>query len=213
MTKTNNGKFIVFEGLDGSGKSTQVNLLSNSLLSRGYEPYKTFEPTESPIGKLIRQILYGEIAAQQKTIACLFAADRTDHLVNKENGIKLKLDQGKIVLCDRYYFSSYAYDGQHPNMDSVIQLNELNAKLLRPDLTIFIDVNPKRCLKRIIKRGYTLGSYEKIDSMKKARKNYFKAFKKLKKLEKIKIINGEQEQDNVADDIWLAVQECIREQS
>ena len=84
------GIFIAFEGIDGSGKSTQVARLAKRLRSMDYKVYETFEPTDSPIGSLIHQIMIGRIQAGQETIASLFVADRVDHLLNDINGILKK---------------------------------------------------------------------------------------------------------------------------
>jgi len=195
------GKFIVFEGIDGSGKTTQIEKVSKRIESFNYKVYPTFEPTDGPIGSLIRQMLSGKISTDQRTIASLFAADRTDHLVNKENGIRLKVDQGEIVLCDRYYFSSYAYHAQYIDMEWVIHANLLNAKILKPDLTIFIDVDPAKCFERIKKSRTNFEMYEKIDIMKKVRANYFKAFDVLRDSEKIVVIDGNASVEKVEDAI------------
>ncbi|WP_457554143.1 dTMP kinase [Desulfobacula sp.] len=192
---------IVFEGIDGSGKSTQIKRISRRLEISGYKVYPTFEPTDGPIGSLIRQMLSGKVATDQRTIASLFAADRTDHLVNKENGIRHKVDKGQIVLCDRYYFSSYAYHAQYIDMKWVIHANSLNADILRPDVTIFIDVDPDICFERIKSNRSNFDMYEKIDIMKKVRANYFKAFDTLKDLEKVVIINGNSSMEKVEDAI------------
>ena len=85
--------FIALEGIDGSGKSTQVKLLSDHLKSAGHKVYATFEPTDSPIGSVIRNIFKHIIEADHRTIAALFAADRLDHLLNKTNGILKKLEE------------------------------------------------------------------------------------------------------------------------
>jgi len=190
LGNTSNGRFIVFEGIDGSGKSTQIKKISKHLKDLDYGVHSTFEPTDGPIGSLIRQMLSGRLATDQRTIASLFAADRTDHLVNKENGIRQKKDQGEIVLCDRYYFSSYAYHAQYIDMEWVIHVNSLNAEILRPDVTIFIDVDPKVCFERIKSSRSEFEMYEKIDIMEKVRTNYFKAFDTLKDFEKVAIIDG-----------------------
>jgi len=208
--KGKKGRFIVFEGIDGSGKSTQIKKISKRLKALGNNVYSTFEPTDGPIGILIRKMLSGKIATDQRTIASLFAADRTDHLVNHDNGIRHKVDQGDIVLCDRYYFSSYAYHSQYIDMKWVINANSLNADILRPDLTIFIDVDPDLCFKRIKSSRSNFEMYEKIDIMKKVRANYFQAFDVLKELEKIVIIDGNTTMEKVEDKIFNAVQKIIK---
>ncbi|MBU1196200.1 MAG: dTMP kinase [Proteobacteria bacterium] len=195
------GKFIVFEGIDGSGKSTQIQMAQKHLVQAGYDVYATFEPTDGPVGRLIRQMLSGKVPTDQRTIASLFAADRTDHLMNETCGIKKIVDQGKLVLCDRYYFSSYAYHSQYIDMDWVIHSNALNAQILRPDLTIFIDVDPDVCFQRIKDNRSSFDMYEKMDVMKKVRDNYFKAFDKLKDTEQVVIINGNRPVQELADDI------------
>jgi len=206
----NNGKFIVFEGIDGSGKSTQIKQISKRLKAIDYKVYSTFEPTDGPIGSLIRQMLSGKISTDQRTIASLFAADRTDHLVNKVSGIRHKIDQGEIILCDRYYFSSYAYHAQYIDMEWVIHANSLNAEILRPDVTIFIDVDPDICLERIKNSRSNFEMYEKLDVMKKVRANYFKAFDALKGLETIAIINGNSTVEIVEDAILHEVRKIIK---
>ncbi len=205
-----NGKFIVFEGIDGSGKSTQIKQISRRLKISGYTVYSTFEPTDGPIGSLIRQMLSGKLATDQRTIASLFAADRTDHLVNMENGIRHKVDQGAVVLCDRYYFSSYAYHAQYMDMEWVIHANSLNADILRPDVTIFIDVDPKICFERIKNSRSSFEMYEKIDIMKKVRTNYFKAFDALKGLETVAVIDGNSTMEAVENTILNEVKKVIK---
>ena len=210
MGNRGNGRFIVFEGIDGSGKSTQIKNISRHLKTLDYGVYSTFEPTDGPIGLLIRQMLSGKVATDQRTIASLFAADRTDHLVNKVNGIRKKKDQGEVVLCDRYYFSSYAYHAQYIDMEWVIHVNSLNAEILRPDVTIFIDVDPKVCLERIKSSRSEFEMYEKIDIMEKVRTNYFKAFDILKDLEKVVIIDGNSTMETVENDILHEVKNILK---
>lgn len=202
MTQEGQGRFIVMEGIDGSGKSTQIKYLCQALANAGIEAVSTFEPTDGPIGSLIRKMLSGSLPVDQRTIASLFAADRTDHLVNPNTGIRPLVDQGKVVVCDRYYFSSYAYHAQHMDMDWVIQANSLNADILTPTATLFIDVDPDRCLERIQARGGSLEIYEKIDIMKAVRANYFKAFEKLKGRETVIVIDGSGTPEEVAARVW-----------
>jgi dTMP kinase len=189
----NKGKFIVFEGLDGSGKSTQIRMLSKHLHDLNMDVHETAEPTNGRIGTLIRRMLSGEVQSDQRILACLFAADRTDHLINQNNGIKNKIASGALVLCDRYYFSSYAYHARDMDIEWLIRLNLPNAEIMRPDLTIFIDVSPEQCFDRIRSRRHAVEIFEQLHILKQVRENYFKAFDVLKAQEKIIIIDGNED--------------------
>lgn len=202
-------KFIVFEGIDGSGKSTQVKLLSKKLQQEGYKVYSTFEPTDNKIGKLIREIFTGQIEADHRTIAALFAADRLDHLLNKQNGILKKLEEGYTVICDRYYFSSYAYHGTHMDIDWVIKSNELSAQLLKADLTIFINIEPEISMQRVLQNREQIELYETLENLSKVRDKYFEAFEKLKSVEEIFITEGDKNADFIAETIWNKVKEIL----
>ncbi|MDD4274185.1 MAG: dTMP kinase [Desulfobacter postgatei] len=205
MEKANKGRFVVFEGIDGSGKTTQVELLCKRLASTGFPIYTTCEPTDGPVGRLIRRMLSGTLPADQRTIASLFAADRTEHLMDPETGIRQMVDTGAIVVCDRYYFSSYAYHSQYMDMEWVIQANRLNADILKPDITLFIDVDPQICLKRLQTTRKHLEIYEKIDIMKQVRANYLAAFKRLAHQEYVVVIDGNNSVDNIAKAVWEQV--------
>lgn len=198
--------FIAFEGIDGSGKSTQVKILTQQLEEQGHKVYKTFEPTDSDIGLMIRKIFSHKMKGDHKTIAGLFVADRLNHLLNTTNGILKKLAEGYTVITDRYYFSSYAYHAAHMSMDWVIQANALSAELLRPDLNIFIDISPEESMQRIKKGREHVEMYETLDNLKKVKKLYYEAFDKLKNEEKVCIINGERTETEIAADVWQQVQ-------
>lgn len=185
------GKFIVLEGIDGCGKSTQSKLLGKYLAAKGIPVYNTCEPTDSPFGSLIRQCLSGRIETDDKTIAGLFVADRLDHIYNKNNGILEKINSGITVISDRYYFSSYAYHSNFMPMEWVIEANRLSAEALKPDLNIFIDIDPQKSFDRL-KRRNALERYEKLESMKNIRDKYFEAFELLKDSENIKIVKSQE---------------------
>ncbi len=148
---TEKGFFIAIEGTDGSGKSTQAKLLAERLQATGHKVHYTFEPTDGHIGKLLRSILKGEKSVCQESIAALFLADRLDHLLNPVNGIVKLLAEGFTVISDRYYFSSYAYHSVYVDMEWVMACNSKCAAILRPQLNLFIDVNPKVSMNRIQK--------------------------------------------------------------
>lgn len=203
------GKFIVFEGIDGSGKSTQIKRIHDRLQAENQEVVSTFEPSQGPVGALVRKMLQGRVETDQRTIAALFAADRTDHLLNRKNGIRGLVDQGRIVLCDRYYFSSYAYHSLYMEMDWVIGLNAQNAKIMRPDLNIFIDVAPEICLERIKSGRKSFDMYETIEIMKNVRANYFLAFKKLGARENVARVDGNGSLDRVEQKISELVDDLL----
>jgi|SRR6185312_235324 len=193
--------FIAFEGIDGSGKSTQVKLLTDSLKKAGHKVYATFEPTDSPIGSVIRNIFKHRIEADHRVIAGLFVADRLDHLLNKTNGILKKLEDGYTVITDRYYFSSYAYHGTHMSLDWVIEANSLSADLLRPDLNIYIDISPDISMKRLINGRSSIELYETKENLRNVRDKYLEAIEQLKFNEHIFMTNGNRPSDEIASDI------------
>ncbi len=197
--------FIAFEGIDGSGKSTQVKLLSEKLTAAGHKVYTTCEPTASPMGKLIRDIFNHRMEADHRVIAGLFVADRLDHLLNKRDGILQKLEEGFTVITDRYYFSSYAYHSVHMQMDWVIEANRLSAELLRPDINIYIDIPPTVSMERLNKGRESIELYETLENLNSVSEKYKEAFAKLKDVENIFITNGNRVGEEIAEDVWKEV--------
>jgi dTMP kinase len=197
--------FIALEGIDGSGKSSQVKLLAEKLEQAGHKVHLTLEPTNSHIGSILLDVLRKKIKSDHRTIAALFAADRLDHLLNEDNGIIKKLEEGFTVITDRYYFSSYAYNGAHTDMDWVIGLNKMSALARRPDVNIFIDVPPDVCMQRINTNRATTELFEKLDTLTSVRAKYLEAFDKLKNEERIIIIDGNRPINDIAADIWQKV--------
>lgn len=194
--------FIALEGIDGSGKSSQAKQLVATLADKGHKVYATFEPTNEYIGSIIRDILKGTIKADEKVTAGLFVADRLDHLLNDNYGIVKKLKEGYTVVTDRYYFSSYAYNGTHTDMDWVIDANRMSASILRPDVNIFIDVPPEVSMQRISAARQGTELYETLENLKNVRAKYMEAFDKLKHEENICIVEGNRAFDEIAADIY-----------
>ena len=196
------GFFIAFEGIDGSGKSTQVKRLADHLDKKGHKVYTTCEPTDSPIGKIIRDIFNHRMEGDQKVIAALFAADRLNHLLQSKDGILQKLSEGYTVITDRYYLSSYAYHSVHGiDLEWVIQANALSAQLLRPDINIYIDVLPKLSLERLSARKIDIEMYETMENLTRVYNQYQIVFDRIRDDEKIVEIDGSRQQDDVHKDI------------
>lgn len=138
------GRFMVLEGIDGAGTTTQLDRLTGWLRGRGEQVHRTFEPSDGPIGRHIRTVLRGECRTPpHDAIALLFAADRLDHLAAE---VEPNLAAGVHVLCDRYAGSSYAYQGSHSDAGWV---RVVNGHARMPDLTIYVRVDADTALRRI----------------------------------------------------------------
>ncbi|MEY3405306.1 MAG: Thymidylate kinase, partial [Bacteroidota bacterium] len=182
--------FIAFEGIDGSGKSTQARKLRDWLMANGNNVHLTAEPTKRPIGKMIRDIFSGQTKADERVIAGLFVADRLDHILNADEGMLSILKSGTTVISDRYYLSSYAYHGVHTDMNWVINANAMAAQLLRPDLTIFIDVTPEVAMERIKASRESVELYETLENLNAVRAKYMEAIEKVGNSENVIVIDG-----------------------
>ena len=141
------GLFIALEGLDGSGTTTQIGRLTEALP----DTHRTAEPSTGPVGRLIRRALQGEAPLGDGVLPYLFAADRQDHL---EREIAPAVAEGRLVVTDRYYASSLAYQSLAAPLDFVLSLNE---RFRAPDLTIFLDLPVEECLDRIESRMASSG--------------------------------------------------------
>ena len=188
-----NNPFIVFEGIDGSGKSTQIRLLEYYLTARGHRVLRTAEPSDGPAGKLIRQVFSGAYPADDRVVAGLFVADRLEHILHAENGMQKALNDGYTILCDRYYLSSYAYQGVHMPLDWVIQANSLAASLLKPDLHIYLDLSPAKALERIRKGREDRELYETMDNLSRVHALYAQLIQDLAGSERIVCFDADQE--------------------
>jgi len=188
------GKFIVIEGLDGSGQSTQATHLAEFLANRGQNTIVTKEPTmDSEAGRKIRKILADHIEINPLEFQKLYAQDRKEHLNNK---IIPALKEGKVVISDRYFFSTFAYGTAHGH--NLKDLIELNNNFLYPDLTFLLKVKPKVCIERIKKRGSHIDLFEKEEKLKKVWEVY-KTFPE--KFKNFHLINGERKIEEIAKEV------------
>lgn len=194
-------KFIVFEGIDGSGTTTQIKKLSEKFKTE--KVYTTAEPSSNETGLFLRKMLKGDFSVNPKTASFLFAADRCEHLYGK-NGIIEQIQNGKTVLSDRYIFSSLAYQ----TVTCGKELPELlNSTFPLPEILFYFKINPEISLKRVESRGETKEIYEKIEYQKKTAElyeNIINEYKNSNKSDGMKIVTVDASKSiqEIEDYIW-----------
>ena len=190
-------RLIVIEGLDGAGTTTQVKRLVEHVRAKGGKAHATREPSDGPVGRLIREMLTGDhaIANQklsQSTFGLLFAADRLDHL---QREVEPKLAAGELVISDRWYHSSLAYQGTGAERDWIAMLN---ARARRPDLTIFLEVRPEIAAHRRAAAGRVQELFEDLRMQEEVAAGYKATIAELTAQgERIETIDGEAAPDQV----------------
>jgi dTMP kinase len=190
--------FIVLEGLDGSGTTTQLKLL-DARLSREDIPHDTtFEPTDGPIGNLIRSILSHHTRAHPFTIAMLYAADRNEHL-NSQDGVIAKASRGLRVVSDRYLFSSLAYQSVQCGMEYV---RALNSVFPLPRFLFFIDTPVEVCQRRLSGRGEA-ELFDGFEFQAKVRSAYLETIRGfMDSGMTISVLEGDRAAETIHEDIW-----------
>ncbi len=194
------GKFVAFEGIDGSGKTTQIKLVVEELKKMGKKIYSTQEPTDEPTGKLIRQILSGEIKVPPVALQYLFNADRAIHLEK----IKQLLQDEYIVITDRYFWSSVAYAtaDMQANTDlylSVYSILSFYNRFIVPDITVYLNVKPDVAVKRIEKSAKHKDIYDKKEKLDLIYMSYADLIQRF--AEFFTNINGDQAEEKVTQEI------------
>lgn len=202
LREENKGIFIALEGLDGSGKTTQMKKLARKLRKKDYVVSEEKEQTNNLIGGLIKGQLTGVWETRQECLQLLFAADRAHHL---EKDILPALNKGKVVITDRYYYSSMAFGGLDLPIPWVEQVNRLFPK---PDIAFFLDVSPEEALSRL-DIGSDSERFEKREKMREIRENYLKLVKDKDELRKI---DGEDRIKEVSSRILEIVEDKIKEE-
>jgi dTMP kinase len=195
------GKFIVFEGIDGAGLTTQAELLEKHLKNKKYEVVLTKEPTNNLIGGIIRAALKKEWITSNRTLQLLFSADRAHHL---EKEIIPALENGKIVISDRYFISTIAY--------GMIELEKewlkvLNSKFLLPDIIFIIDIPVEVSIERIKASRFGFELFEERKKLEKIRNNFLELSKEYKNCF---VINGNRSIEEVHKEIVKIVEEKLK---
>ncbi|OXS54771.1 dTMP kinase [Cohnella sp. CIP 111063] len=198
--------FIVFEGIDGSGTSTQSNLLKDYFVKHGQNAVLTAEPSNGPIGHLLREGLKKRVLFSKdekrfdQQMAYLFAADRHDHLYNDVDGVYKLLGEGKHVICTRYYFSSLTYQAD----EGYEFVNDLNKRFPKPDLVIYIDNPIDASLERLQQRTVQ-DVYENKEKLLQVKERYNKIFADYDG--KLLIVKGDQKPQEICAEIVKYVED------
>lgn len=199
-------KFIVVEGLDGTGKTTQIKILADYIRKKGREVEITAEPTAHPTGKLIRKILSGEVKSTPWALASLFLSDRIVHNTDPEDGIEKMLSDGKTVISDRYYYSTFSYQGHETDLDWAMNMHFSCPEVRRPDLVLFLTMAPEKCIERIRanRPDEAIEIYENTESLTKISRQFDTVFSILNEDENIVYIDADGTIEEVSERLFEA---------
>ena len=195
----NEGYFIVFEGIDGGGKSTQIKMLAEFFKQQSYAVELHMEPTEAPIGSLLWDYMRSKDRSfDPETEALLFAADRIEH----GKKIQKALEENKVIISDRYLHSSLAYQGA-AGVD-IDWMKSLNRHALKPDLVMLLDIDPDKSLERVSDRARTV--FEENVYLKDVRTEYLK----YAVLGELVVVDAGQSIEAVHKDVLIHVEALLR---
>ncbi len=202
----NKGLFITFEGCDGCGKTTQLELLAKFLEEKSYDVVVTREPGAKGLGTKLREILLnydGEVSSNCESF--LFLADRAQHI---DTLVKPAINQGKIVLCDRHIDSTVAYQGygRGINLEQINYLNNLATSGLKPNLTLLFDVDTETSMQRVGKNKDRMESAG-IEFQEKVRHGYLKLAKE--EPERIKVFDSKKSIENLHQEVLNIITKYI----
>jgi len=211
------GKLIAIEGVDGAGTTTQARLLSKALVAKDFPVHVTREPSDGPVGMLIRQVLSGRLVAhgrsgprapRMETMALLFAADRTDHL---EVEVLPNMYDGINVICDRYVHSSYAYQSSTATSEDSEALDwviAVNSRAPAPDLTIVLEVPPDVAHRRRQKRSGAQDIYDDDELQERFCRFYSELPSRFPE-QRIVVVDGAPDEASVAEACFAATLEIL----
>jgi len=195
------GLFIAFEGLDGSGSSTQVDLLTSKLRDTGFDAFATKEPTNNVIGGLIRGQLTRDWKSSMECLQLLFSADRAHHLYRE---IIPALKQGKVVSSDRYFFSTIAFGSLELDREWLLALN---SKFILPDIIFLIKVSPSECVRRMNASRFELELFEESKKLQKVWRVYDWL---AKNFPNVVVVDGTRSRTQISEEIFLIVKKYLK---
>jgi dTMP kinase len=212
------GRFIVLEGIDGAGTTTQLNVLRDHYRRAGRRALFTHEPSDGPVGMLIRLALQKRLVGgnfdlhdpsdprpaaadfDAQALALLFAADRADHVATQ---VRPNLDAGRDVICDRYLLSTLAYQGQHADLEWLIEINQ---PAIVPDLTVFLDVPPAEAEERMRGSRWKKEIFETPEQQRRVRSRYFDLIQRyIPRVGRVEILDASRPPAEVSTDLLALV--------
>lgn len=200
------GLLIAIEGIDGAGTTTQVARLAASLAADGVVAVATREPSDGPVGRLLRAMLAGRHApVDATTMSLLFAADRADHIARE---VAPALARGEVVVSDRWYHSSLAYQGTDEDRSWIAVLNR---RALVPDLTVVLTVDPEVAARRRADAGRDHEIFDHIETQSRVARGYDAVVRELSPRERIEVIDGHGGVDDVAAAVLAAARAICAE--
>lgn len=203
--RRSNAKFIVIEGIDGSGKSTQMQMLNERFRQNDQASYTTHEPTDMQTGRFIREVLKSTADLGQEALAAMFLADRLEHITHSSDGILAHLALGENVISDRYYFSNLAFQSEYVPMDWLMSINSLCKKMLTADFTFYLNIDPEICFQRIIRRNEQLEMYETPYKLRATHDAFLSAFEQYHAGENIYFVDADRDVQDIHEEIWSTI--------
>lgn len=204
-TPKKRGRFIVLEGIDGAGKTTQAELLREHLEKQGRKVWRTAEPTSFASGVALREALGGKVKKSECEMAVMFVCDRIAHNIHPTDGIEAVLESGQDIICDRYYYSTLAYQGQSTDYEWVKSMNLSCPEIRKPDICIYLDLTPEQSLIRINRGRDSVEIYENRDTLERVRAAFFKVFEDLANTDNIAVVDAYRDPSQIAADIAALV--------
>jgi dTMP kinase len=202
--RTSAGRFVVLEGIDGSGTTTQAARLAASLRAAGHAVVSTREPSDGPLGVVLRQALTRRLVGlSDQALALLFAADRLDHLASV---VEPALAEGKVVVSDRYVLSSLAYQGMRLPLSWV---ETLNAAARPADLTLYLEVDPRTAARRRQGRGGAAELFDADEVQRAVARAYGRVVRKHARAQRVVRVDGRAAPDVVAREILSRVRTVL----
>ena len=198
--------FIVLEGLDGTGKTTQLQLLAEALGRRGRTVFTDAEPTAAPTGRFLRRMLAGELPANEWANAALFFADRVHHNAGPD-GLISRLARGETVLLDRYFYSTLAYQGVNTDPEWVMDMHYGCPGIAIPQLVLFLTLSPEESLRRIAatRAGRPLEIYETEERLRDIARRFELVFPRLRGGETVVRVDASGTKEEVTARLLAAV--------